>query len=91
MFSLDGEVREEVVALEHHADVAPQLGARGAARPADFVAADRDAAALHRLEPGDAAQQRALARAAAADDGNGLAARHVEADAVEHAQRTETP
>ena len=26
-------------------------------------------AALHRLEPGDAAQQRALARAAAADDG----------------------
>ena len=48
------------------------------------VAVDDDRAGLDRLEPVDAAQQRALARAGAADDGDDLARLDRERDAVEH-------
>src|SRR6187397_3140967 len=82
-------MREEIVTLEHHADVAAELGARRTARPADGVATHLDRAALDRLKARDAAQQGALARAAAAHDRHRLAAQHVEADAVQHAQRPE--
>ena len=50
----------------------------------DLHAVDDDAPALDRLEPVDAAQQRALARAGAADDRDDLARLDLERDVVEH-------
>src|SRR5262245_41100392 len=82
-------MREQIVALKNHTDVVAQLGTRGLAGPADFVAANFDIAGQDRLQPSDATQQRALAGSAPADDGDCLAARHVQADAVQNAQRPE--
>ena len=86
-------VREEVEALEHHADVAAlrrhllvgevvQVPALLAV--AHEVAVDPDAAAVDRLELVDAAQERRLARARRPEQADDLAAVHVEVDALEH-------
>ncbi|KAG0772046.1 hypothetical protein G6F22_016013 [Rhizopus arrhizus] len=67
-----GQVREQVELLEDHAHLQPQR-----AQP-QFVVAQlgvghHDGAAVDLLQPIHAAQQRALARAALADDGDDLA------------------
>ncbi len=62
----DGEVREERVVLEHHADAA-LLGRHANRGAGDDAAAEGDRAALHRLEAGEAAQHRGLAAAGGAE------------------------
>ena len=68
----DGEVREQVELLEHHADLgAHRIDVLAAGGELDAV--DHDAALLHRLEPVDAADQRRLARARGPADHDALA------------------
>ena len=76
-------MREEVVALEDDADLLAQLAQVGRG-VVDRLAVEHDPSALDRLEPVDAAQHGALARARAADDGDDLAGLDRERDAVEH-------
>src|SRR5262249_43185843 len=59
--ALDGEVGKQLEMLEHHADARAQLRQVGLAI-ADRYAVDRDGAALERLEPVDALDQRRLSR-----------------------------
>ena len=75
---LDAEVREQGVALEHHVDRA--LVRR---HPEQVLAVDLDAARLGRLEAGDRAQQRGLAAARRAEQGEELVVGDVERDAVQ--------
>ena len=58
-------VREQRIALEHHADVAP-----GRADVGDVTVADQDAAGRRRLEAGDQAERRRLAAARGAEQGD---------------------
>ena len=58
-------VREQRIALEHHADVAP-----GRADVGDVAVADQDAAGRRRLEAGDQAERRRLAAARGAEQGD---------------------
>ena len=74
---------KEVVALEHDAHVLAQL-AQVDGRVVHGMAADLDGAAVDDLQPVDAAQRGALARAAFADDGYHLALRDGEGHAFEH-------
>ena len=86
-------MREEIVALEHHADagaLAGKLAAGQAMAPAaasdavaERLAVEPDLAALELLEEIDAAQQRRLARAARADDRHDVARKDVEVDAAQ--------
>ena len=69
----DGQVREERVVLEDHADPAllgryPRSGAR------DSAAVDLDGASARLLEPGDEAQERGLPTAGGPEDGDDLTA-----------------
>ena len=80
---LHGEVGEQVVALEHDAHVLAQL-AQVDGRVVHGMAADLDGAAVDDLQPVDAAQRGALARAAFADDGHHLALRDGEGHPLEH-------
>ena len=66
------QVREQVVALKHDANVLTQ-GAQVALAVMDLVAADRDAAAVDDFQPVHAAQGRALAGTALANDGHHFA------------------
>src|SRR5581483_2999502 len=77
------QMREQVELLEDDADPLAHRGHVDAA-PGDLLALEEDAAAVERLEQVDAAQQRALAAAAAADDHEHLAGGDAEVDAVEH-------
>ncbi len=77
-----GMVREQVEALEDHADLQSQRLQVGRILP-DMGSRDRDRTIVDALEPVDASQQRRLARAALADDGDHLAAVDVEVDALE--------
>ena len=88
----DREVREEVPLLEHEADAAAH--ARDGALVVGLAGAERVAAHAHRagvgaLEPVEAAQQRRLARARRAHDGDRLARAHAQRDAVEERAPTE--
>ena len=65
------QVREQVEALEHHADLGAHLGQRLAAH--HLLAVDAHLAALVVLEQVDAADQRRLARARRADHHDHLA------------------
>jgi hypothetical protein len=83
-----GLVREQVVLLEHHADLAAQrelveLGI------IDLLALDQDRAFVDRHQRVDAAEQRGFARAGRADDADHLALRHVHGDALEHGEAAE--
>ncbi len=69
----DAHVREQGVALEHHADVA--LVRRQAGHRA---AVEQDLAAGRVLEAGDHVERRGLARAGGAEEGQELALAHVE-------------
>ena len=91
-------VREQVEALEHHADVLalegdfllPQLVQLVATLPVpDEHAVDVQPPGVDLLEVVDAAQQRRLARAGRPDQAEHLALLHLEVDAVEHPQAAE--
>jgi len=72
----DRHVREESVALEHHADV-PLVGRQGV----DGPAIERDRAARRPLETGEHVERRRLARTRRAEKGEELAARDAEVEA----------
>ena len=76
------QVGKEGVFLEDHAD-APALGRQVEAAAGDAHAADLDAAAVERLEAGDQAQERGLAAAAGAEQGEQLALGQRQRDAVD--------
>ena len=75
-------MRKQIELLEHHADMAAQLAQIGV-RAADLDAVGDDGAGLIGLQPVDAAEQRALAGAGAADDGDHVALGDVERDALQ--------
>ena len=76
---LDGHVRVQRIALEHHRHAALRRIERGHAAPADA-----DIAVVDVLEPRDHAQQRRLAAAGRADEHGELAIGDVQVDALEH-------
>ncbi len=88
------EMREQVVLLEHDADLAAervQLLLRhapahsvGRLDEADRASVDQHLAVVERLHEVDALQQRALAGAAGADDRDHLATRNRQRDPLEH-------
>ena len=88
-----GHVREEIEALEDHADLGAfsadlalrQLVDLAAVLPvSDQLAVDGEPAGIDLLEVVDAAKEGALARSGWADDAHHLARRHLEVDASEH-------
>ncbi len=77
------EVREQVEALEHHADLLAQaVHVHMLCR--QVLAAEPHMALIRRLEQVDAAQERRLAGARSADDRDDLAGHDIEVDALEH-------
>ena len=85
MFSPTVLVREERQRLEHQAGRPPVRR-----QVVDGRAADADVAGGRRLQPGEHAQQRRLARARRPDDGEELALGDVEVDAVDGAEACRT-
>ena len=88
-----GHVAEQVELLKHHADLAPLLrqdciGHRNhtaiAGAIAEKLAVDAHPTLIRRIEMVEAAQERALAAAAGADDHHHLALAHVQIDAAQH-------
>ena len=71
-------VREEGVGLEHHVDRSQVRRNAG-----HVLAVDLDAAGIGRLQPGQQAEQRGLAAARAAQQGEQLAAGDLEIDIVD--------
>ncbi|MNH21618.1 hypothetical protein D3C79_814350 [compost metagenome] len=77
-----GQVREQVIALEHHADaLAHALPVGAGIQP---LAVEADLAALNGLEPVEGAQQGALAAAARSQDDDHLTGLYLEADPVQY-------
>ena len=76
--------------LEDHADAAAQRLQFALAQRRDLAAVDLDGAAVGPFEPVEAADQRRLAGAAAADQAEHLAAPHAERHAVERHGGAET-
>ena len=74
-------VQRPVRILEHHLDLA---AAREVDLVAERLAADLDAALPVRVQPGQAAQHRGLARTRFADEAEGFPLRYREADVVQH-------
>ena len=74
----DGEVREQSVTLEHHAEAAAVRGDAG-----HILAADGDAAPRGLLEPGDSHQDGGLAAAAGAEEGEEGGGGDVEGNVVD--------
>ena len=72
-------VREQRVALEHHADVA-----LGGAQRGDVLSVDEDGAGGGRLQPGDHAQRGGLAATRGAEDGGQRALGNLQVDALDH-------
>ena len=79
-----GEVREQVEALKNHAHVLAQRAHGGSVFVQQGFAVDRELTALELFQPVDAAQERALARTAFADDGDDFAGCHFQVNALEH-------
>ena len=80
----DGLVGDEVIALEHEADGVVAVGVPvpvGVAAGGDAV--DDELAVVVAVEAADDVEQRGLARAAGAEDGDEFAVAQVEADPVE--------
>src|SRR6185312_12007654 len=84
----DAHVRPQRVRLEHHADMAV-LGRDVDVGAADDQIADPDRAALRSLEPGDQAQQRALAAAGRTEHREELALVDRERNVVDRGDRSE--
>jgi hypothetical protein len=72
-----GHVREQAVALEHHAHVPP-----GGRHRRDVLAVDHDRTGVGRLEPGHDAQRGRLAAAGRAEQRHELAGRHLDGQPV---------
>ena len=95
----DRHVRPEIEALEHHRELGPDprklariLGLQAAVTPAaqhDLLAGDDDPALVRRLQQVDAAQERALAGAAGAQDRDHVALGRRHRHALEHLDRAE--
>ena len=83
---LERHVRVERVVLEDHRDVA--LARRGEGH---VGAVDEHAAGVGDLEAGDDAQRRRLAGAGRAEEGEELAGRDAEVDALQRARRCRSP
>ncbi|MNV67307.1 hypothetical protein D3C71_1601050 [compost metagenome] len=80
-----GQVREQVVLLEHEAHTLSQRDEVGLRLQAVHAhAAHLDGAALRTQQPGDASQYGRLARPGWADDGHRLALPDLDVDALEH-------
>ena len=75
--------------LEDHADAPAQRLQLALAKPADLAAFDEDFAGIRPLQPVEAADQRRLAGAAAADDAEDFALAHAQRDAVQRRRRAE--
>ena len=78
-----GQIGEERAELEQHAHLAPQLVELARPGPADRPAEHPDLALRRPQRPADQPQQRRLAAAAPAHDGDDASARDGERDAVE--------
>ena len=76
--ALHREMGKQRVVLEHHADVAP-----GRRQGGDFHAVDLHRSRVRPLEAGHDFQERRLARAAGAEDGQEFARRHLQRHAIE--------
>ena len=94
----DGQVREQVEVLKHHADLRAHRGDRAIGMRTettldlvaiDQLAVDADASLLRDLEMVDAAQQRGLSAAGGTDDADDLADRDREVDPSQYVQRAE--
>src|SRR5262249_2193456 len=64
----DGEALDEVVLLEHHADVAPRFAQLTPVELHEIPSLEQDLALRRLDEPVDASDERALARARGSDD-----------------------
>ncbi len=82
----DGQMREQVIALEDNANVAAKC-TLVEVRRMNLVPANLDLAALNGLQRIDASQSRRLARTGLSDDGNHLAGFDREGDTVQDLQR----
>jgi hypothetical protein len=83
---LAGQLGDEVEELEDEADrPRAQRGEPPVARGVDAFAVELDGAVVGAVEPRDQVQEGRLAGARAPDDGDELAALHVELGPVEHA------
>ena len=76
-------MREQIVALENHADLLPQFR-QILVIFADGLSFQRYAAALDLLQRIDAAQQRTFAAAAGAQDHDDLALVHIQAQIIQY-------
>ena len=86
-----GLVREQVEALEHHADIQDARARRRAARRIqEGLAMQQHAPAVQRLQAVQGADQGRLARARRADDADDLARLDHQVDALEHLVVAET-
>ncbi len=80
-----GELLDQLKLLEHEADVAqPDPRERAAAAACKPLTADRDAAAVGRVETAEHVQQRRLTRTGAADYRHHLVGFDRQADVIEH-------
>jgi hypothetical protein len=79
-----GEMREQRVVLEHHADVAPMRRQRR-----DILPVELHRAAIDAQQAGHDAQQGGLAAAGRPQQGNELALADAEIDAAQHGRRAE--
>jgi hypothetical protein len=79
----DGEMREEIEVLEHHADLAAHR-VDVAAVLGQLMAVDDDAAAIMLLEPVDAADHGRLAGSGGPADNDALAALDAQIDVAQH-------
>ena len=79
----DAHAVDEVELLEDHADVAAKGAQAAPAQRRHFTAMETDASATRLHELVDAADQRRLARAARADDGEEVVGLHVEGNAFQ--------
>ncbi len=75
--------------LEDHADAPPQRLQFTLAKPADLATFDEDLPGIGSLQAVQAADQRRLAGAAAADDAENLALAHGQRDTIERRCRAE--
>ena len=78
----DGQVGEELVGLEDHADAAADLGP-GHAGGGQVLAVEEDLPGIDGLEAVDGAQERGLAAAGGTDDDDDLTVGDVEGDAAQ--------
>jgi hypothetical protein len=79
------ELGQEMVELVDEAEMAiAPFALRGRVEGREVASAEVDVALSRRLEAAEQMQQRALARSRRADDGERLAASHLEVDALEH-------